>query len=245
MLKPFKADLHIHSCLSPCADLNMSPIKIIHKAMMEKIEIIGICDHNSSENVVAFTKAAETKNIKVLPGMEVTSKEEVHILALFEKAESALKLQEIIYENLSGENDEEAFGTQVVANELDEVEGFNNKLLIGATELSVEDVVDFIHSFNGLAIASHVDREGFSIIGQLGFIPENLKLDALEISPKLSNIEARKIFNQYESFPFIFSSDAHKLEEIGKGVTSFLLKEPTLLEIKKALKSEEGRKVIN
>ena len=243
MLRVFKADLHVHTCLSPCTELDMTPKKIIAIARKKEIDIIGICDHNSSENSLAVIKAAKKMKIQIFPGMEVTSQEEVHVLALFDEIENALKLQQHVYENLPGENDEEAFGMQVIVNEKDEVLGFNQKLLIGATTIPIEEITEIIHHFNGIAIASHVDREFFSIIGQLGFIPENLKLDALEISPNITFEKTKK--NLKNNYPITCSSDAHYPDNIGKGLTSFLLKDGSLAEIKKALKNEEGRKLIH
>lgn len=243
MLRTFRADLHIHTCLSPCAGPEMSPAAIARQARMKKIDILGICDHNSAENVPAVIKAARRFKISVLAGMEVTSQEEVHVLALFDELDRALMLQDIVYKNLPGENDEKAFGMQVVVNEKGEVLRFNKKLLIGASTLSVDRVVQTIHSLNGLAIASHIDREGFSIIGQLGFIPESLKLDALEISPNTSYEEANKKFDF--SYPLTSSSDAHRLDEIGKAVTTFLLEKGNTEEIRKAFRREEERKIIH
>lgn len=221
----------------------MSPRAIAEQAKIKEIDILGICDHNSAENAPAVIKAARKFKIVALPGIEVTSQEEVHILALFDKAETAFMLQKIIYDNLPGENDEEVFGMQVVVNENAEVLRFNKKLLIGASALPVEEVVQIIHSLDGLAIASHIDREGFSIIGQLGFIPENLELDALEVSPNISFEEAAQKFHL--SHPLLCSSDAHFIEEIGRGFTSFYLEEATTEELKKAFQGEAGRKIIN
>lgn len=243
MLRPFKADLHIHTCLSPCTELDMSPKGILKAAKEKKIDIIGICDHNSSENSLAIMNAAKKMNINVFPGMEVTSQEEVHVLALFDEIENALKLQEHVYDKLPGENDEEAFGKQVIVNEKEEVLGFNNKLLIGATTIPLEKIIKIIHSLDGIAIASHIDRESFSIIGQLGFIPDNLELDALEISPAITPEEAKKRYSK--DYPITCSSDAHYPDDIGKSFTSFLLKDGTVAEIKKALKNEDGRKLIH
>jgi predicted metal-dependent phosphoesterase TrpH len=221
----------------------MSPKRILSAAKKEKLDILGICDHNSSENSQAIRNAAKQMDIHVIPGMEITSQEEVHILALFDETEDALKLQDSVYRNLPGKNDKEAFGMQVIVNEREEVLGFNEKLLIGATTLSLEEILQLIHSFDGVTIASHIDREAFSIISQLGFIPENLDLDALEISPNITYAEAEEKFkNQY---PIIRSSDAHYPDDIGRGYTSFFLKDGTVAEIKKALKNENGRKLIH
>ncbi|MCK4363483.1 MAG: PHP domain-containing protein [Candidatus Aminicenantes bacterium] len=243
MLRCFKADLHIHTCLSPCTELDMSPMRILTAAKKKEIDIIGICDHNSSENSLAVMNAAKKMNINVFPGMEVTSQEEVHVLALFDEIENALKLQEYVYENLPGENDEDAFGMQVIVNEKEEVLGSNNKLLIGATTIPLEKIIQTIHSLNGIAIAAHIDRESFSIIGQLGFIPDNLELDALEISRAITLEEAKKRYSN--DYPITCSSDAHYPDDIGKAFTSFLLKDGTLAEVKKALRNEDGRKLIH
>ena len=243
MLRPFKADLHIHTCLSPCTELDMSPKGILTAAEKKDINILGICDHNSTENSSAIMNAAEKTDINVIPGLEVTSQEEVHVLALFDEIERALELQEYVYGNLPGKNDQEAFGMQVIVNEKEEVLGFNDRLLIGATTIPLDEILQRIHSFDGMTIASHIDRESFSIIGQLGFIPELLELDALEISPHMTYAEATKKLK--DNYPIISSSDAHYPDDIGKSYTSFLLEEGTVAEIKKALKNENGRKVIH
>jgi hypothetical protein len=245
MLKKFRADLHIHTILSPCTELTeMSPHAIIEKARHTALEVIAICDHNSCENIAPAQKISLSRELIVLAGIEIASKEEVHTLGLFDEEEEALKVQEVVYRNLPGENDEKSFGHQVVVNEKDEVVRLNKKLLIGATTLSLEEVVDLIHSFNGLAIASHVDREAYSIIGQLGFIPQGLALDALELSPKMSIGEARERFPQLGDYPLITSSDAHTLSDIGKSSTTFLLEEVSVSEMKMALAGREGRRVI-
>jgi len=218
-------------------------MRILTAAKETGLDILAICDHNSSENSAAVIDTARKMCINVIPGIEVTSVEEVHVLALFENVEDVRKLQELIYKNLPGKNDEDIFGKQVIVNDKEEVLGFSERLLIGATTLPLEDIIESIHSFGGIAIASHIDRESFGIFGQLGFIPENLRLDALEISPNISFTEAKKRYPQ--DYPIISSSDAHYPKDIGKSFTSFLLKEGTLTEIKKALKNQDGRKILN
>jgi len=244
MLKVYRADLHIHTCLSPCGDLKMTPQKIVQQAVNKKLNIIAICDHNSTENVSAVAKVAKGKNITVISGMEVCTKEEIHMLALFENIEAAFEMQAKVYDKLQGKNDPEVFGMQVIGNEFDEVLGFNERLLIGAVDMSIEEVVNGIHKLNGLAIASHIDRESYSVIGQLGFIPETLRFDALEISPNISIEEARKRFSEYQTYTFIQNSDAHVIEDIGKCTTEFLMERLSFDEIKKALRNNDGRKVM-
>jgi len=239
-LKEFYADLHIHTCLSPCADLEMSPKNIVKEAKKKGLHFIGICDHNSAENVLAVKKIGKREKVSVIGGMEVTSREEVHILALFDEDQRLQSLQEIIYKKLHGTNDERLYGDQLVVNEEDEVIDFNKKLLIGATEIPLYEVVDLIHQLDGLAIASHIDREGFSIIGQLGFIPEDLSLDAVEI---IDASQKDRIFLG-KDFPMVVSSDAHFLEDIGKARTCFLMEKVTIEELKKSFKKEAGRRII-
>lgn len=242
-MKIFRADLHIHTCLSPCADILMSPRNIASAARRKDLDLLGICDHNSAENTAAVAEAAGRLGIRVLPGLEVTSREEVHILALFDEIEAALSLQERVYAFLPGENDDEVFGLQVVASADDDVVGTIGRFLAGATLLSLEDVVGAVHALRGLAVASHVDREGFGIIGQLGFIPDDLPLDALEVSQRLTIDEGRRAFGT--SRPLITGSDAHTLEEIGLAATSFRLDSATVAEIGLALRGWGERLVLS
>lgn len=218
----------------------MSPKNIVREAKKKGLHFIGICDHNSAENVYAVKKIAEREKIIVIGGMEVTTREEVHILALFDEDRRLQSLQDIIYKNLHGTNDERLYGDQVVVDEEDVVVGFNKKLLIGATEIPLHEVVDLIHRLKGLAIASHIDREGFGIIGQLGFIPEDLPLDAVEIT----DLSQKDKVSLPKKFPLVVSSDAHILEDIGKGRTSFLLNEINIEELRKSFKREAGRRII-
>ncbi len=234
----------MHTCLSPCADLEMSPREIVITAEEKGLDIIAITDHNSAENIIAAIKASENMRLKVLAGMEISSSEEAHILALFDSIEGILKLQSIVYDNLMpGENDEKLFGEQIVVNEKDEVLGFNKKLLIGATMLTAQEIIDTIHSLGGLSVASHIDKDAFSIISQLGFITEDLAFDALEMSPHMSREEAEKTFAAYNSFAWISSSDAHYINDIGKRTTGFFMNEPTIEEMALAMKKIDGRKV--
>lgn len=236
-MRKVRADLHLHTCLSPCADELMQATAIVKQAMKMGLNMIGICDHNSAENVAAVVKAGLREGLSVVAGMEITSREEAHILGLFEAEHDLMQMQDIVYENLSGENCEESFGTQTILDEWDHVLGTNHRLLIGATNLTVEQIVEAIHQSSGLAIASHVDRERFSLIGQLGFIPEGLKLDALEVS-RLSSVV------QDYDYPVVTFSDAHFLDDIGRCYTNFFIEDLTVSEIRKALHNESGRSVV-
>jgi PHP family Zn ribbon phosphoesterase len=244
MLRTIRADLHIHSCLSPCGDEEMRPCAIVKKALAMGLDMIAICDHNSAENIVAFMSAGSERGLTVLPGMEITSKEEIHLLALFSRQEDCMALQDLIYQNLPGENVEEVFGCQTMVNEKDETIGINRRMLIGATLLPLGRIVSVVGSLRGVTVASHVDRQAFSLLGQLGFIPEGLSLDGLEISLRTSQEEAQKRFHAYRRYSFVRFSDAHRLDDIGRNITHFFLKETTSGEVKKALHHQEGRRVV-
>ncbi len=247
MLKQLKADLHIHSCLSPCADDQMVPRKIIDRAKMNGLDMVAICDHNSAENVMVTQEIGQKEDVTVFGGMEATSQEEIHILALFDNTERLFEFQAVIYENLSGLNNEKVFGRQVIVDQDGQIIGLNNRLLIGATSLSLQEIVETIRRMDGLAIASHVDRDSFSVISQLGFIPEGLRFDALELSPNYQcpSPKGHGSGSQRYGFPLVTFSDAHFLSDVGKKFTIFLMKEPSVEEMRKALWGQDGRKVMS
>ena len=244
MLKTFNCDFHIHTCLSPCADLDMHPQALVGKILEAKLDVAAICDHNSSENVPFVMNAARGKNLNILPGMEVTTSEEVHILAIFDSLDKLARLQEVVYSHLDGENDEALFGVQAIVNEIGEVEGLSDKLLIGATDLSLDKLISHIHEFEGLAIAAHIDRESFSVLSQLGFIDEKVKFDALEVTPLIGIEKAKIKYQELSNYSFITSSDAHFLKDVGKAKTKIILKEISVAELKMAFAGQNGRCVL-
>jgi len=237
MMRKVRADLHLHTCLSPCADAQMQATAIVREAKKAGLDMIGISDHNSAENVAAVVKAGAREGLPVIAGMEITSEEEVHILGLFNTEQDLMNMQDVIYQNLPEGDYGQAYGPQTVIDEWDNVVGANSRLLLGATALTVEEVVDAIHERSGVAIASHIDRERFGLIGQLGFIPEGLKLDALEVSSLSS-------FEQEFDYPIVTFSDAHYLDDIGKSCTCFIIEDASVDEIRKALRNEMGRRVV-
>jgi len=176
--------------------------------------------------------------------MEINSVEEIHFLGLFATDEDATAVQEEVYGRLFGENQESVFGCQVVVDEFDLVEDLDNRLLIGASTLNAEKVVDLIHARNGLAIACHVDRHAYGIFSQLGCIPPNLKLDALEVSRRSNFRSICSKYRQCADYVLVTSSDAHYLEDIGAAYTLARLAAPTFDELKKALAGEDGRQIV-
>lgn len=243
-LRRIKADLHVHTCLSPCTGLDMSPLGIVQGALQKGLDLIGICDHNSAENVLAVKRAAGKKGLMVLGGMEVSSSEEAHILVFFDDDADLLRYQDLVYRHLSGKNDERAFGQQVIADEEDGVDGFCERLLIGATSLTLEHLVDEARAGKGesLVIAAHVDRPSFGIISQLGFIPRGLDLDAVEFTGCLTAAAARERFPDCRDYPLVTGSDAHHPEDMGKRFMLVTAANGSAAEIKKALHNSDGRK---
>jgi PHP family Zn ribbon phosphoesterase len=242
-LKWYTADLHIHTCLSPCADWAMSPIKIVEKSRKKGLDIIAICDHNSAENAEAVINAGKKKGLYVLPGMEICSREEVHILSVFERLEQAVTMQEYVYNHLEGVNSPELWGYQVVADENDKVIYENSKMLIGATTLGLGKITDMINSLDGISIASHIDRRAFGIISQLGFIPVDLDINGVELSSHITAKEALEKIPDVGLKPCLASSDAHFPDDIGKASTRFFIMEPTFAEIRLAMQKKKGRRM--
>ncbi len=245
MLKQYVCDLHIHTCLSPCAGLEMSPCALVKRALEKKLDIIAVCDHNSSENTHYVMKAAAGTALRVLPGMEITTQEEAHLIAIFDEIEKLYALQKTVYDNLQGISNEKIFGCQVIANEFDEVEGFNKRLLFSSVQIGIKDLVTAIHNLNGIAIAAHIDRPCFSVISQLGFISEDIQFDAVEISSFDRVSETCRFFPALREKIFLASSDAHFLKDIGKTTTRMHLASPTKEEILLAFSETMGRGVNN
>ncbi len=240
----YRADLHIHTCLSPCGDWDMTPRAVTELAKERRLDIIAVTDHNSAENAGAALERGRALNISVLPGMEICSMEEVHLVALFDTITQALAMQEFVYNRLQGENNPDVFGYQVVANAEDEVLDQNPRLLIGAVKVDLNTLVTKIHELDGLAIAAHIDKNVYSITSQLGFIPPDLPLDAVEVSYRSRPEEAGPRLLMGLKIPCITSSDAHFTGEIGRVSTKFLLKTPCIQEIKWALEGKKGRKIV-
>ena len=244
MLRTFRADLHVHTCLSPCAAEQMTPIAIIAQAKKKGLDVIAICDHNSARNVWAVRDVGRRQGLAVIGGMEICSQEEVHVLGLFDQDGSLQQMQQLLDENLSGENNAELFGQQWLCDEQDAIIGQESKLLIGATNLSVKEIIENVHSLGGLAVFSHVDRESYSILSQLGFVPEGLQIDALEISSRCSPATARNSLPQIKDYRLVHFSDAHQLDQIGTVSTTFTADSPSAMELGKALRAEDEREVV-
>lgn len=213
-------DLHIHSCLSPCADDDMTPNNIVNMSMIKGLDVIAICDHNSTLQLAAFTKL--NTNINIIYGIEVETVEEVHVLGLFRSLTDAQKFGKWLDANkLKTDNDPSFFGHQLVMDENDQVINEHKDLLITSTFIDIDTCIDMIHAYHGSAVLAHVLDRKNSIINQLGFIPPDIKANAFEVK----NIEQisylKKTYPYLSNKTFIINSDAHRLIDINERENAF------------------------
>lgn len=243
-MQKFRADLHIHTVLSPCGSLDMSPELIIEKTKEKKLDIIGITDHNTMRQCNDIVEIGNENGIMVLKGVEIATQEEVHCLAFFENDDEQIEFQNYLDAKLPDiKNKPEKFGFQVWVNKKEEILGEEDRYLLAGLNADITEIADKIKSLNGLFIPAHIDRSMFSIISQLGFIDRSLPIDAIEIS---ANCNWDKLINKHpylNEYTIISSSDAHFPEVIGTSVSIFELESCTYTEIRKALSNKDGRSV--
>ncbi len=245
MLREYRADLHIHTCLSPCASLDLSPRKIVERAREERLDIIAVTDHNSAKNVRVVTELGEGLRLKVIAGMEVQTREEIHLLTLFPEWGSMVPWEEEVSRHLPDvKNDPEVFGDQPVVDGEGDILGFEDRLLINSLDLSLEEVKRRVEGRGGLVIPSHFNKGSFSLISQLGMLPLDLHLEALEMTRRTELGNWGLPVHPSPSVPRIISSDSHFLEDIGSAYTVYLLAEPSLEELRLAFGGREGRRIV-
>ena len=244
-LQNFSADLHIHTCLSPCASLDLSPQGIVDQARDKGLDIIAITDHNTAKNVLAVMLQGAKQHLTVIPGLEVQTREEVHLLTLFPDWPSASAWDEEVRRHLPDVlNDPETFGDQPLVDAGGNIIGYEERLLLNSTDFSLEEVRKRVEEYGGMTIPSHFDRGSFSLISQLGWVPEGMKLEALEMSRWSDSRKMRERAEAPSWVPRISSSDAHCLKDIGSARTIFLLAEATLGEIRLACRERTGRRIV-
>ena len=238
------ADLHVHTALSPCAENDMTPPAIVERALAEGLGMIAICDHNSARNAAAVQEAAGTR-LAVLAGMEITTAEECHVVALFPDAEAALDAGAEIGATLGQIDDgyEAFFGEQRVLGADGSQRARETLALATATQLDVDAVVQLVHDHGGLAIAAHVDRRSFGVIGQLGFFPAEAGFDAIELSRHVIPGSPAAAEFASHGLPLVHSSDAHYQSDIGVVRTIVHCERPSFDELALALAGERGRSV--
>lgn len=240
-MKSLRAELHVHTILSPCADVEMIPPLIVQQALDRGIQIIAVTDHNATANIEAVQNAARGTGLFVLPGMEVQTVEEVHSLCLFDTLDQALAWQEEVSRTLPAiENQPEHFGEQFVVDETGDFIRRESQLLLTSSTLTIDEAFHKVTGLGGLFIPAHINRKAFGLLEILGFVPFEIPFPALEISRHITPDTARARFPQLRNYPLVQNGDAHYLEDI-IGFNWFSIEEPSISEIGMALRNEQSR----
>jgi PHP family Zn ribbon phosphoesterase len=243
-MKKFRADLHVHTVLSPCAEVEMIPPLIVQQALEKSIDLIAITDHNASANVRAVQKAAQGTNLTILPGMEVQSREDVHLLTLFDTLDVLETWQAQVDAALPDlPNRADYFGEQFVVDEIGEFVQRETRLLLTSTQFSIDEIFARVNALGGLVIPAHVERTSYGLFPTLGLISDEWNVPALEISRHTSPEKDAVAFPALRKYSLIQSGDVHRLNEF-LGMTVFTINSPTLMEIRLALNCIDGRSVV-
>jgi PHP family Zn ribbon phosphoesterase len=240
----YKADMHIHTVLSPCGGLDMSPVNIVRQAVTKKLDIIAITDHNSTKHCRSAQQIGNKYGITVLAGVEINTSEEIHCLAFFENVDKADHFQQYIDENLMViRNKPDIFGNQFIVDEDENIIGEEDRLLVASLQKGIDEVANQVLLLDGIFIPAHINRPHNGIYSQLGFLPEYFVMDALEVSLHRGYEDFLKEHPEILKYCLVTNSDSHCLEQIGTVGADYYLEKPTFHEIRMALKGENGRKV--
>ena len=233
---PLHYDLHIHSCLSPCGDNESTPGNIVGMAVVKGLDVIALTDHNTCKNCEVAMAIGEAYGITVIPGMELTTSEEVHVLCLFYNIEDAMKFDAFIEPRiLDIPNNPKAFGDQFLCNDDDEVIGSFPKLLISATDISFDQVYDYVKEYNGVMIPAHIDKNSFSLMSNLGFVPPDSQFKCFELAD-MGNLHRLQKENEYlKKCNVITDSDAHYIEKINEPVNTLYAESNSIKDVLDAL----------
>lgn len=236
-----RADLHVHTLLSPCADVEMIPQLIVETSIDLGIGLIAITDHNASANIEAVQKAARGTELIILPGIELQTIEEVHVLCLFDSLDQINAFQKIVDRTLPNlPNNIDFFGEQFIVDETGEFLRREERLLLTSSSLTIREAYNHTIGLGGLFIPAHVNRKANGLIQILGFVPEDTPIEILEISMHISPEAARAAYPQIQGYHLVQDGDAHFLEDI-KGVNLMVIEEPTVAEIRLAVLGIDSR----
>ncbi len=225
---PISYDMHLHSCLSPCGDDDMTPGNIVGMASVLGLDAIALTDHNTTKNCPAFLKMAEQFGLIAIPGMELTTAEEVHVLCYFGNLEDALSFDRYVEDKiLPIPNNPQFFGNQILIDEEDEPCGTFDTLLISATSISFDQVFDLVKEYHGIMVPAHVDKSSTSLLSNLGMIPENAKFRIAELRHPERLAELQKQHPYLEKCHILSSSDAHRLDAMHEPVNFIHVEEKT------------------
>ena len=223
-MKKYYYDLHMHSCLSPCGDNDMTPNNIAGMGVVAKLDIMALTDHNTCRNCPAFFKTAKANGIVPVAGMELTTAEDIHLVCLFENLEDAMKFSEIVDKHrIPFRNRVDIFGEQMVMNENDEVIAVEENLLSNATMITVDDAPRLVEEHGGICYPAHIDREANGIVATLGIFPDMPHFPCYELHDGDKKDEYQSRFPILSDKPCVVSSDAHYLWDISGRLNYFEL----------------------
>lgn len=231
-------DLHIHSCLSPCGAFDMTPNNIVGMSKIKKLDVISVCDHNHTGNLEAISKISNEMGILLIPGLELETSEEIHLLCYFPSMENIRQMQAILnryYRDIKIKED--IFGSQCIMDAEDRLVRKVEHLLATATTLDLYTAVSMVRKFGGVPVPAHVDRQSYSIISNLGSIPDDLKFNTVELSRYASKDNFLKKYPEYHEKRFLTSSDAHDLGMIFEREFFIELKELSISHVLEYLRS--------
>ena len=243
-MQSYRADLHVHTVLSPCAGIEMIPPLIVEEAVERGIRLIAITDHNSTINVAAVQKAARASDLVVLPGVELQTREEVHVLCLFDEMEQAEAMQKWIDARLPNiPNNIDFFGEQFVVDETGDFIRREERLLLSSVDASLFEGWQEVHRLGGLYIPANVNRTANGLLALLGFVPDDFPVEALEISRHVKLADIPSKFPQIVNYPLIQDGDVHYLDGF-LGSTCWQIERPSVSEFRKAIQRIDGRSFI-
>lgn len=240
------ADLHVHSLLSPCAEIEMTPRHIVKRASENGINLVAITDHNVSGNVKAAIVAGQSYGVTVWPGVEVESKEGGHIVVIFDSLRKLKSFQDVLDENMTElKNNPDKFGGQFVVDEEDEFVREEERFLLAPVNIAADDIAALADELGGVAIVAHIDKPAYSLLNYLGFIAPGSGFVAAEVSRNsLLELADKKMHRLVGGLTYITNSDAHRMDEFLSGPRNHIyMKEATIKEFKLALSGAEGRYV--
>ncbi|MBO5938587.1 MAG: PHP domain-containing protein [Clostridia bacterium] len=225
-MTPYYYDLHVHSCLSPCADDDMTPNNIAGMAALKGLQLLALTDHNSCKNCPAFFEACRRQGIVPIAGMELSTAEDIHLICLFENLEQAMTFDEVIeHHRMQLPNRPEIFGNQLILDGEDEPIGIEEILLISATDLPIEEAINLARAYGAHVHPAHIDRESNGIVAILGDIPEEYGFSAFELKEAEKLEESLARLPQIRKEAILVSSDAHRLWEINEAEHSIFLED--------------------
>ncbi len=244
-MNTYLADLHIHTVLSPCGDLEMSPGNIVEKAAEKGLDIIAVTDHNHCGHARLTRELGAGLGIWVVYGAEINTREEIHCLTFFDTDEQLSTFQEELEQNyVKIPNDNSLFGHQVIVNEQEQIVKEIGHSLYPGLKWSIGEAADLVHELGGLFVPAHIDRTMNGLYSQLGFFPEDLEADAVELWRRTSPGAAQHAYPELKEFTLIQNSDAHFIEDIGRSGNRYAMKTRNFSELRMALRGEDGRMVL-